>query len=110
MPRCTLLPLPDHQVAFLVDGAERLRWHFGPQYPRPFFYPLVGPARHHKCHYKCTVFYDKTQRSGWPVPFEFTDATEEVVYIDHDHLIRCAGGPGNGVGVGPAGGGSCGGF
>jgi hypothetical protein len=44
MPRCTLLPLPDHQVSFLVDGAERLRWHHGPQYPRPFFYPLLGPA------------------------------------------------------------------
>src|SRR5262245_44337027 len=43
-PRCTLIPLPDHQVAFQVDGAERVRWHFGPQYPRPFFYPLVGPA------------------------------------------------------------------
>ncbi len=43
-PRCTLLPLPDHQVSFQVDGAERLRWHFGPQYPRPFFYPLLGPA------------------------------------------------------------------
>jgi hypothetical protein len=43
-PRCTLLPLPDHQVSFLVDGAERLRWHFGSQHPRPFFYPLVGPA------------------------------------------------------------------
>jgi hypothetical protein len=43
-PRCTLLPLPDHQVAFRVDGEERLRWHFGPQYPRPFFYPLLGPA------------------------------------------------------------------
>ncbi|QEL16212.1 DUF6807 domain-containing protein [Limnoglobus roseus] len=43
-PRCTLLPLPDHQVAFLVDGRERLRWHYGPQYPRPFFYPLTGPA------------------------------------------------------------------
>jgi hypothetical protein len=43
-PRCTLLPLPDHQVSFRVGGAERLRWHFGPQYPRPFFYPLVGPA------------------------------------------------------------------
>jgi hypothetical protein len=42
--RCTLLPLPDHQVSFQIDGAERLRWHFGPQYPRPFFYPLVGPA------------------------------------------------------------------
>jgi hypothetical protein len=44
VPRCTLLPLPDHQVSFQVDGAERLHWHFGPQYPRPFFYPLVGPA------------------------------------------------------------------
>src|SRR6478735_8537218 len=44
MARCTLLPLPDHQVSFQVDGAERLRWHFGPLYPRPFFYPLAGPA------------------------------------------------------------------
>ncbi len=43
-PTCALLPLPDHQVAFLVEGRERLRWHFGPQYPRPFFYPLIGPA------------------------------------------------------------------
>jgi hypothetical protein len=44
MPRCTLIPLPDHEVSFQVEGAERLRWHFGPQYPRPFFYPLMGPA------------------------------------------------------------------
>jgi hypothetical protein len=44
LPRCTLLPLPDHQVSFQVGGAERLRWHSGPQYPRPFFFPLVGPA------------------------------------------------------------------
>lgn len=44
MPRCTLLPLPDHQVSFQVDGVERLRWHFGSQYPRPFFFPLLGPA------------------------------------------------------------------
>lgn len=44
LPRCTLIPLPDHQVSFRVDGDERLRWHHGPQYPRPFFYPLLGPA------------------------------------------------------------------
>jgi|SRR5579883_298379 len=44
IPRCTLLPLPEHQVSFQVNGNERLRWHFGMQYPRPFFYPLVGPA------------------------------------------------------------------
>ena len=55
------------------------------------FYPLVGPARLHHCHYKCTVYYEKTIRSDWPVPFTHTDQTREVVYIDHDHLIRCAG-------------------
>jgi hypothetical protein len=44
IPRCRVTPLADHQVAFEIDGAERLRWHFGPQYPRPFFYPLVGPS------------------------------------------------------------------
>jgi hypothetical protein len=44
MPRCQVIPLADHQVAFLVDGKERLRWHFGPNYPRPFFFPLIGPS------------------------------------------------------------------
>src|SRR5215207_1190591 len=43
-PRCTILPLPDHRVSFRIGRAERLRWHYGPQYPRPFFYPLIGPA------------------------------------------------------------------
>lgn len=55
------------------------------------FYPLVGPAKLHHCHYKCTVYYDKTIRSDYPFPFQHTDETEEVVYIDHDYLIRCAG-------------------
>jgi len=43
-PRCQILPLPDHQVSFQIDGQERLRWHFGSQYPRPFLFPLIGPA------------------------------------------------------------------
>jgi hypothetical protein len=55
------------------------------------FYPLVGPARLKKCHYKCTVYFDKTIRSDWPIPFMHVDQTQEVVYVDHDHLIRCAG-------------------
>lgn len=55
------------------------------------FYPLAGPARMHKCHYKCTVYFEKTIQSDWPVPFYHKDQTQEVVYIDHDHLIRCAG-------------------
>ena len=43
-PRCQVLPVADHQVHFLIDGAERCRWHFGTQYPRPFLYPLRGPS------------------------------------------------------------------
>ncbi len=55
------------------------------------FYPMAGPARHHRCHYKCTVYFEKVIRSDWPVPYQHTDQTQEVVYVDHDHLIRCAG-------------------
>jgi hypothetical protein len=44
VPRCQTLPLPDHQVSFQIDGRERLRWHFGEKYARPFFYPLAGPS------------------------------------------------------------------
>jgi hypothetical protein len=54
------------------------------------FYPMVGPAKLHHCHYKCTVYYQKVIRSGWPIPFTHADDTVEVLYIDHDHLIRCA--------------------
>ncbi|MFN8706014.1 MAG: hypothetical protein ACK50J_04990, partial [Planctomyces sp.] len=54
-------------------------------------YPLVGPCRLHHCHYKCTIYYDKTIRAYWPIPFTHVDQSVEVVYIDKDHLIRCAG-------------------
>lgn len=43
-PRCQLVPLPDEQVSFQIDNVERLRWHHGASYPRPFFYPLLGPT------------------------------------------------------------------
>ncbi|MDX1966458.1 MAG: PmoA family protein [Planctomycetaceae bacterium] len=44
IPRCQALPIAGHQVQFLIDGQERLRWNFDPSYPRPFFYPLIGPG------------------------------------------------------------------
>ncbi|MBS0205366.1 MAG: PmoA family protein [Planctomycetes bacterium] len=44
LPRCQIEPLPDDQASFRVDGHERLRWHFGSHYPRPFLYPLNGPG------------------------------------------------------------------
>ena len=33
IPRCEVIPLPNHQVSFQVDSIERLRWHYGPEYP-----------------------------------------------------------------------------
>ncbi|WP_417747592.1 PmoA family protein [Rosistilla oblonga] len=44
LDRCELIPLPDHQVDFQIDGVQRTRWHYDAKYPRPFFYPLVGPS------------------------------------------------------------------
>ena len=43
-PRCQVVPLPQKQVAFVVDGQERLRWHAADDAPRPFFFPLTGPS------------------------------------------------------------------
>ena len=44
LKRCELLPLPEDQVSFQIDGVEKARWHFGTGYPRPFFYPFNGPS------------------------------------------------------------------
>jgi Family of unknown function (DUF6807) len=44
VPRVQIVPQPDDQLSFQVEGQERLRWHFSPRYPRPFFYPLIGPS------------------------------------------------------------------
>lgn len=43
-PRCQIVPLPNQEVAFGIDGRERLRWHGSASAPRPFFYPLIGPS------------------------------------------------------------------
>jgi hypothetical protein len=44
VPRCQIVPQPDDQVSFQVEGQERLRWHAATRYPRPFFFPLLGPS------------------------------------------------------------------
>jgi hypothetical protein len=44
VPQVQLVPQPDDQISFQVDGQERLRWHASPRYPRPFFFPVVGPS------------------------------------------------------------------
>jgi hypothetical protein len=52
----------------------------------PRFFPLIGPAQLHHCHYKCTVFYNETLQSDYPIPFLTRKRRVEVVYIDRDHL------------------------
>ena len=42
--RCEVLPLPGHQVSLRIDGKELTRWHYGNEYPRPFFFPFNGPS------------------------------------------------------------------
>lgn len=103
---CLDPPRPDEVVRALQDSREGGVWFFTEtQYNNvrmvvePIvdelgeckFYPMVGPARLHKCHYRCTVYFQKIIRSNWPVPFMNVDDSQEVLYIDHDHLIRCTG-------------------
>jgi len=65
----------DFEVERLVDEIDP-----------PRFYPLVGPAQLHHCHYKCTVYYTETLQSDWPFPWQTKKRRVEVLYIDRDHL------------------------
>jgi hypothetical protein len=57
----------------------------------PRFYPLVGPAQLHHCHYKCTVHFTETVESRYPFPFSCAKRRSQTVYIDRDHLhlVNC---------------------
>jgi hypothetical protein len=57
----------------------------------PRFYPLIGPAQLHHCHWKCMIYYTETVESGYPFPFQCKRPRVEVVYIDKDHLHLYAG-------------------
>ncbi len=50
------------------------------------FFPLIGPAQLHHCHWKSTIYYLETMESGYPFPFQCKRQRVEVVYIDKDHL------------------------
>jgi hypothetical protein len=56
----------------------------------PRYYPLVGPAQLHHCHYKCTIYYTEERSSDWPIPFQVKQRRSEVIYIDRDHLHQVA--------------------
>jgi hypothetical protein len=52
----------------------------------PRVMPLVGPVQVHHVRWKCTVYYTRVTRPGWPIPQHIVDESEEVIYIDHTHL------------------------
>jgi hypothetical protein len=57
----------------------------------PRFFPLVGPAQLHHCHWKCTIYYTETVQSDQPFPVKLKRRRIEVVYIDKDHLHQYVG-------------------
>jgi hypothetical protein len=73
-------------ISFTV---EKVADHIDP----PRFFPLIGPAQLHHCHWKCTVYYTETLESSYPFPFKCKRRRVQVVYIDKDHLHLCIQGP-----------------
>ena len=56
----------------------------------PRVYPMIGPAQLHHAHYKCIIYYTEKTRVGWPLPYTIDDEdSQDVVYIDHNHLHMC---------------------
>jgi hypothetical protein len=52
----------------------------------PRFFPLVGPAQLHHCHWECVIYYTETVQSDYPFPTYIKKQRVQVVYIDKDHL------------------------
>ena len=52
----------------------------------PRFYPLVGMAQLHHCHWECAVYYTETIQSAQPYPVYLKKPRVQVVYIDKDHF------------------------
>ena len=52
----------------------------------PRFFPLVGPAQLHHCHWECIIYYTETVQSDYPFAVRIPKQRVEVIYIDKDHL------------------------
>jgi len=52
----------------------------------PRFFPLVGPAQLHHCHWECVIYYKELVQSDYPFPVYVKKNRVQVIYIDKDHL------------------------
>jgi len=68
------------------DNIEIVKERIKDSIDPPRFFPLIGPAQLHHCHWKCSISYDETIESGYPFPFRVRKQRVKVVYIDLDHL------------------------
>jgi hypothetical protein len=68
------------------DGIQIVTERLVDKIDPPRFFPLVGPAQLHHCHWKCTIYYTETVQSSYPFPVKVVKNRVEVVYIDKDHL------------------------
>ena len=56
--------------------------------------PLIGMAKLHHAHYKCTLYLSERTINGWPAPPTLEEkAASEVIYIDHNHFHIVDSGP-----------------
>jgi hypothetical protein len=53
----------------------------------PRFFPLVGEAKLHHDHWKCTASYSETVETGYPFPARTKRSHTEVIYVDKDYLV-----------------------
>jgi hypothetical protein len=74
-----------------MDNIEFVKERLVDKIDPPRFFPLVGPAQLHHCHWKCTVYWTETQQSDYPFPVKIVKRRVQVVYIDKDHLHQCVG-------------------
>ena len=83
LPQSVQVPfLYEHHRDYFTIVKERTLDKVDP----PRFFPLVGKARLHHCHWKCTVKFTETIRSDYPFPVKLKKDRTEVIYIDKDHL------------------------
>jgi len=52
----------------------------------PRFFPLVGMAQLHHCHWECGIYYNDLVQSSYPYPAYIKKQKVEVLLIDKDHL------------------------
>jgi hypothetical protein len=85
-----VLPNVPHGIPYLFESfrnnAQIVFERIVDKIDPPRFYPLVGPAQLHHCHWKCTVYFTEVIESNYPFPVRVCRPRVEVVYIDKDYL------------------------